>query len=129
MNTDIHSQSEKPLTRAIASVVGVEASGALAGKLLVESAFFAVTPMPDDVYQFEVKVDRKDLLQGGGLFPADEDRPFARASALVIGVDRSFDLASKLVSESAFYEVSPLPNGMYQFAVKVDRKDLLPVAD
>lgn len=44
------------------TVEGVEASHALAGMLLAESAAFTVTPLPDDFYEFSVKEDRKALL-------------------------------------------------------------------
>jgi hypothetical protein len=129
MKADAHIQIDKSFTRAIASVVGAQASNVLASKLLVESAFFEVTPLPDDEYQFTVKADRQGLLQGAALFPADDDKPFARASVTVLGVERSSDLASKLVAESAFFEVTPFPNGLYLFAVKVDRKSLLPFTE
>lgn len=48
--------------RAFTIVCGAESATALASKLVLESAFFEVTPLPDDAYQFAVKSDRKDLL-------------------------------------------------------------------
>lgn len=48
--------------RAFTVVSGIESATALAGKLLRESAFYEMTPLPDDQYQFAVKIDRKELL-------------------------------------------------------------------
>lgn len=62
MNADNPSKCDNQFDRAFTTVVGFEASHALAGKLLKESAYYEVTPLPDDVYEFAVKVDRKDLL-------------------------------------------------------------------
>jgi hypothetical protein len=50
--------------RAFTVVSGIESATALAGRLLLASAFYEMTPLPGDEYQFAVKVDRKDLLDG-----------------------------------------------------------------
>jgi hypothetical protein len=50
--------------RAYTVVSGIESATALAGMLLLESAFYEMTPLPDDKYQFAVKADRQDLLGG-----------------------------------------------------------------
>lgn len=47
---------------AFKKVTGPEAATALAAKLVEESAFFQVTPLPDDEYEFAVKIDRQSLL-------------------------------------------------------------------
>lgn len=45
------------------TVEGTAAAKALSDKLIEGSAFFQMTPMPDDFYQFGVKVDCKALLE------------------------------------------------------------------
>lgn len=52
----------KPTQLVIKNLIGIEAAKALAEKLLEESAFFQVTPLPAGEYEFAVKVDRKSLL-------------------------------------------------------------------
>ncbi|WP_116894787.1 hypothetical protein [Pseudomonas savastanoi] len=47
---------------AFKKVTGTEAATTLATKLVLESAFFQVTPLPDDQYEFAVKIDRETLL-------------------------------------------------------------------
>ncbi|MDD1011086.1 hypothetical protein M5G27_26805 [Pseudomonas shahriarae] len=47
---------------AFKMVTGTEAATALAARLVEESAFFQVTPLPDDEYEFAVKIDRESLL-------------------------------------------------------------------
>ena len=44
------------------TVVGVQAAKSLAQHLISESAFFQVTPLPDDEYEFSVRDDRRSLL-------------------------------------------------------------------
>lgn len=46
----------------VAVVTGLDAANALACRLLLGSAFFQVTPLPCDEYEFLVKADRQDLL-------------------------------------------------------------------
>lgn len=55
--------------------------------------------------------------------------PFKRATAIVAGIEAANALASKLIMESAFFEMTPLPDGEYQFSVKEDRKELLTETD
>lgn len=43
----------------------------------------------------------------------------------VDGEDRAMAAASALVRESAWFEVEPLPEGRWVFAVKVDRRPTL----
>jgi|LNAP01.1.fsa_nt_gb hypothetical protein len=47
---------------AFKMVTGTEAAKALAARLVEESAFFQVTPLPGDEYEFAVKIDRQSLL-------------------------------------------------------------------
>lgn len=52
----------KPTLLVFKNLIGIAAAKALAEKLLEESAFFQVTPLPAGEYEFAVKVDRKSLL-------------------------------------------------------------------
>ncbi|MBI6855906.1 hypothetical protein YA0002_24380 [Pseudomonas cichorii] len=48
--------------RAVTVIYGIDAATSLACRLLLESAFYEVTPLPHDEYKFEIKIDRKELL-------------------------------------------------------------------
>jgi hypothetical protein len=50
------------VSHVVAVVAGLDAANALACRLMLESAFFQVTPLPCDEYEFAVKTDRQDLL-------------------------------------------------------------------
>lgn len=50
---------------------------------------------------------------------------FERAYVTVSGTEKAIKLATKLVQASAYYEMTPLPDNEYEFAVKADRKELL----
>ncbi|WP_282366567.1 hypothetical protein [Pseudomonas sp. PS02290] len=47
------------------NVTGIEAAKALAEKLLEESAFYQVTPLPAGEYEFAVKLDRQCMFDDG----------------------------------------------------------------
>ncbi|MBU0521641.1 MAG: hypothetical protein KJ643_05275 [Gammaproteobacteria bacterium] len=47
---------------AFKMVTGTQEATALATKLVLVSAFFQVTPLPGDEYEFAVKIDRESLL-------------------------------------------------------------------
>ena len=53
----------KPFDLTCKTVAGVAAAQALAVKIVSESAYFTVTPLPDDEFEFAVKVDRKDVFE------------------------------------------------------------------
>ncbi|SDJ10670.1 hypothetical protein [Pseudomonas abietaniphila] len=54
------------------TVVGVQAATSLAAKLIAESAFFQMTPFPEDEFEFAIKDDRASLLENS---PVVSDKP------------------------------------------------------
>jgi hypothetical protein len=103
----IHYEEARAMNIASLVVTGVPAAQALSAKLVVESAFFSCTPLPDDQYEFSVKADRAAVLAAC----PDETK-----------VQQVIAQLQRLHPEMVF---TPFPLGDYDQYAEIDAPDVL----